>query len=262
MISLPESLKRFVLFITICLTSSSFGQITESFDALADGSYGDTEQTHAFDSGQWASLACIINSDKERGDSGRAVRFRYDNDVKSYLEFRGDNANGISGGIGTVSFWTRHWNDNGGTGVSFQVQYKQKDESIWTTVGLETEVSSASYIEQTFTVNQADNDLYLRIISVQNADCLLLDDFDLTGYTLGLKTPQHPVLLYPNPASSVVYILGSHPAENVQLYRLNGQMVDEHVRPKAIPVNDLHPGVYLLKIHTSSQVVNRKLAVY
>ena len=58
-----------------------------------------------------------------------------------------------------------------------------------TTVGLETEVSSASYIEQTFTVNQAANDLYLRIISVQNADRLLLDDFDLTGYTLGLKTP-------------------------------------------------------------------------
>ena len=109
---LPNSLKRFVLFITFCLNSSSFGQITESFDALADSSYGDSEQAHAFDSGQWASLACIINSDKERGDSGRVVRFRYDNDVKSYLEFRGDNANGISGGIGTVSFWTRHWNDN------------------------------------------------------------------------------------------------------------------------------------------------------
>ena len=62
----------------ICLSSISFGQITASFDALADGSYGDTEQTHAFDSGQWASLACIINSDKERGGSGRAVRFRHD----------------------------------------------------------------------------------------------------------------------------------------------------------------------------------------
>ena len=258
----PQSLKRFILFIAICLSSSSFGQITESFDALADGSYGDAEQTHAFDSGQWASLACIINAEKDRGDSGRAVRFRHDNDVKSYLEFRGENANGISGGIGTVSFWTRHWNDNGGAGVSFQVLYKQKDANTWTTVGSETEVSSASYIQQTFTINQAANDLYLRIISVQNADRLLLDDFELSGYTLGLDTPQHPVLLYPNPASHVVYVQGNELPEKVQLYTLTGQLVDEHVRSKAIPVRDLHSGVYLVKIHTASQVVSRKLVVY
>lgn len=255
-------MKRFVLFISICISGSSFGQITESFDDLADSSYGDTEQTHAFDSGQWASLACIINSDKERGDSGRAVRFRHDSDVKSYLEFRGENANGVSGGIGTVSLWTRHWNDNGGTGVSFKVEYKQKDESTWTTVGSVTEVTSASYVQQTFTVNQSDNDLYLRIISDQNTDRLLLDDFELTGYTLGLDTPQHPVLLYPNPASRVVYIQGSRPPEKVQLYTLNGQLVDEHVGSKAIPVRDLRPGVYLVKIHTASQVVSCKLVVY
>ena len=251
-----------MLCIAICLSSSSFGQITESFDALADGSYGDTEQTHAFDSGQWASLACIIKAEKERGDSGRAVRFRHDNDVKSYLEFRGENANGITGGIGTVSFWTRHWNDNGGTGVSFQVQYKQKDENAWTTVGSETEVTSASYAQQSFTINQAANDLYLRIMSVQNADRLLLDDFELMGYTLGLDTPQHPVLLYPNPASSVVYIQGSQPPEKVQLYTLNGQLINEYVGSKVIPVKDLKPEFYLVKIHTASQVVSRKLVVY
>ncbi|MGB2369758.1 MAG: T9SS type A sorting domain-containing protein [Flavobacteriaceae bacterium] len=104
--------------------------------------------------------------------------------------------------------------------------------------------------------------MYIRIISVQNADRLLLDDFELTGYTLGLDTPHHPVLLYPNPASHVVYIQGSRPPEKVQLYTLNGQLVDEHLRSKAIPVRDLHSGVYLVKIHTGSQVLNRKLVVY
>ena len=157
---------------------------------------------------------------KERGDSGRAVRFRHDNDVKSYLEFRGDNANGISGGIGTVSFWTRHWNDNGSTGVSFQVQYKQKAENAWTTVNSETEVSFTNYTQQSFTVNQAASDLYLRITSVQNTDRLLLDDFELTGYTLGLDTPQHPVSLYPNPASSVVCLQGSRPLKRFSFIRL------------------------------------------
>ena len=171
-----------MLFIAICITSSSFGQITESFDTLADGSYGDTEQTHAFDSGQWGSLACIINS--------------------------------------------------------------------------------ASYTQQSFTVNQAANDLYLRITSVQNTDRLLLDDFELTGYTLGLDTPQHPVSLYPNPASSVVYVQGNELPEKVQLYTLNGQLINEYVSSKVIPVKDLKPEFYLVKIHTASQVVSRKLVVY
>ena len=257
-----KSFVSYVFVVGIWTSGCSFGQITESFDALADGRYGDSEQTHAFDSGQWASLACIINAEKDRGDSGRAVRFRHEKEVKSYLEFRGEGANGISGGIGTVSFWTRHWNDEGGTGVSFQVQYKQKDASTWTAVGSETAVTSASYTKQTFTVNQAANDLYLRILSIQNEDRLLLDDFELTSYTLGLDTPQHPVLLYPNPTSHMVYTQGSRPPEKVQLYTLNGQLVDEHVRSKEISVKDLHPGVYLVKIHTASQVVRRKLVVY
>ena len=104
--------------------------------------------------------------------------------------------------------------------------------------------------------------MYLRITSVQNTDRLLLDDFELTSYTLGLDTPQHPVSLYPNPASSVVYIQASRPPEKVQLYTLNGQLIDEHVRSKAIPIIDLRPGVYLVKIHIASQVVSRKLVVY
>ena len=150
-----------MLFIAICLSSISFGQITESFDALADGSHANSCVR------LWTvGFACIINSDKERGDSGRAVRFRHDNDVKSYLEFRGENANGISSGIGTISFWTRHWNDNGGTGVSFQVQYKQKDASTWTTVDSETDMLSSS------------------IISVQNTDRLLLDVFAASRFAV------------------------------------------------------------------------------
>jgi hypothetical protein len=60
----------------------------------------------------------------------------------------------------------------------------------------------------------------------------------------------------------VVYIQGSRPPEKVQLYTLNGQLVDEHVRSKAITVRDLRPGVCLVKIRTGTQVVSRKLEVY
>jgi len=55
---------------------------------------------------------------------------------------------------------------------------------------------------------------------------------------------------------------GVAPPEKVQLYTLTGQLVDEHIRSKAIAVRDLHSGVYLVKIHTASQVVSRKLVVY
>lgn len=258
----PKSCISYVFVVGLWTSGCSFGQITENFDALADGSYGDEEQTHAFGSGQWASLACLINAEKDRGDGGRAVRFRHDNDVKSYLEFCGEGANGISGGVGTVSFWTRHWNDEGGTGVSFQVQYKQKDAPTWTAVGSETVVTSASYIQQTFTVNQAANDLYLRIQSVQNEDRLLLDDFELTGHTLGLDPLQHAAVLYPNPTSHMVYTQGCRPPEKVQLYTLTGQLVDEHIGSKAISVKGLRPGMYLIVIHTAKQVVRQKLVVY
>ena len=78
----------------------------------------------------------------------------------------------------------------------------------------------------------------------------------------GWTPPQHPVSLYPNPASRVVYVQGHKLPEKVQLYTLNGQLVDEHLRSKAIPVRDLHSGVYLVKIQTAGQVVSRKLVVY
>jgi hypothetical protein len=77
-----------------------------------------------------------------------------------------------------------------------------------------------------------------------------------------LDTPQHPVSLYPNPASHLVYVQGDELPEKVQLYTLTGQLVDEQVRSKAIPVRDLRSGLYLVKIHTASQVVSRKLVVY
>ena len=73
-------------------------------------SYGNQEETHAYTSGQWASLTCIINAENlERYREGGALWIQQY--IKSYLEFRGNNAEGITGGIGTISFWTRHWNE-------------------------------------------------------------------------------------------------------------------------------------------------------
>ena len=136
------------------------------------------------------------------------MRFGYDDTIKPYLEFCVNNAEGITSGIGTVSFWTRHWNDNGGESVSFRLEYKEKDANGWAPIGAETQVTSASYTKRTFAVNQASESLYLRIQFVRNDDRLMIDDFELTSYSLSIETHQQGLSFYPNPASEVVYLQG------------------------------------------------------
>jgi len=255
-------IKYFILILTLTISNYSFSQTTENFDAISDKSYGDQEETHAYTSGQWASLACIINADKFRGDTGKAVRFGYNNTIKSYHEFRGNNAEGITSEIGTISFWTRHWNDNGGEGVSFQLEYKEKDANGWTPIGAETQVTSASYTKQTFTVNQASESLYLRIRSVQNDDRLMIDDFELTSYSLSIETQKQGLSLYPNPASEMVYLQGVDSPTKAQIYTVSGQLVYEKINPKTIQVSDLQRGLYIVQIHTlNNEVLTRKLVV-
>ena len=255
-------IKCFILILTLTISNYSFSQTSENFDAISDIEYGDKEEIYAYTSGQWASLACVVNAEKSRGDTGKAVRFRYNNTIKSYLEFRGINSEGITGGIGTVSFWTRHWNDIGGEGVSFQLEYKEKDATVWTPIGAEIQVTSASYTKQTFAVNQASESLYLRIRSVQNDDRLMIDDFELASYYLSIETQKQDLSLYPNPASEMVYLQGVESPTKAQMYTVSGQLVYEKIHPKTIQVSDLQRGLCIVQIHTlNNEVLTRKLVV-
>lgn len=256
-------MKWFTLSFSVFFFVHTSGQVTENFDSLSDIIYGNEEEVHNLLSGTWVSLGCIINSDKERGDSGRAVRFRHNNETKSYLEFHGTNANGIAGGIGTVSFWVRHWTDNtGGSGVSFNVEYKQKDASTWTQVGNETQVSSPDYMQKSFTVNQSADDLYLRIISVGNTERLLLDDFELTGHTLGFENWHQSVSIYPNPTQiKTVYFQGMPGSKEVMIYDLHGKQLLHKTVNEHLNIESLVPGLYVAKIHVQQQIFTEKLVV-
>jgi hypothetical protein len=253
-------IKCFVLILILTISNYSFSQTTENFDTIFNIEYGDQEETHACASGQWASLACNVNADKFRGDTGKAVRFGYDNTIKPYLEFRVNKSEGITRGIGTVSFWTRHWNDNGGEGVSFQLEYKEKDANGRTPIGAETQVTSASYTKQPFAVNQASESLYLRIRSVQNDALLVIDDFELTSYSLSIETHKQGLSFYPNP--EMVYLQGVDSPTKAQIYTVSGQSVYKKRNPTTIQVSDLQRGVYIVQIHTlNNEVLTTKLVV-
>ena len=141
------------------------------------------------------------------------------------------------------------------------MEYKEKDANDWTPIGAETQVTSASYTKQTFTVNQASESLYLRIRSVQNDDRLMIDDFELTSYSLSIETLKQGLSLYPNPASEMVYLQGKSPTK-AQMYTVSGQLVYEKINPKTIQVSDLQRGLYIVQIHTlNNEVLTRKLVV-
>jgi len=255
-------MKWLALYIIVLFFLHTHGQVIENFDSLSDNTYGDSEEIHLSDSGEWASLACIIISSKERGDTGRGIRFRNDSEIKSYIEFRGADGNGIIGGVGTVSFWVRHWDDNGGDGVSFVVEYKKKEGLDWTQIGSETDVSSATYMKTSFTLNNVDNDLFIRIRSVNNDERLLLDDFELTGHTLGFENWHQSVSIYPNPTQiKTVYFQGIPGSKEVMIYSLHGKQLLHKTVNEHLNIESLVPGLYVAKIHVQQQIFTEKLVV-
>ena len=142
------------------------------------------------------------------------------------------------------------------------MEYKEKDANGWTPIGAETQVTSASYTKQTFTVNQASESLYLRIRSVQNDDRLMIDDFELTSYSLSIETQKQGLSLYPNHASEMVYLQGVDRPTKAQMYTVSGQLVYEKINSKTIQVSDLQRGLYIVQIHTlNNEVLTRKLVV-
>ena len=131
-----------------------------------------------------------------------------------------------------------------------------------TPIGAETQVTSASYTKQTFTVNQASESLYLRIRSVKNDDRLMIDDFELMSYSLSIETQKQGLSLYPNPASEMVYLQGVDSPTKGQMYTVSGQLVYEKINTKTIQVSDLQRGLYIVQIHTlNNEVLTRKLVV-
>jgi CRISPR/Cas system endoribonuclease Cas6 (RAMP superfamily) len=117
-------------------------------------------------------------------------------------------------------------------------------------------------MQKSFTVNQSADDLYLRIISVGNTERLLLDDFELTGYTLGFENWHQSVSIYPNPTQiKTVYFQGMPGSKEVMIYSLHGKQLLHKTVNEHLNVESLVPGLYVAKVHVQQQIFTEKLVV-
>jgi hypothetical protein len=74
---------------------------------------------------------------------------------------------------------------------------------------------------------------------------------------VGINNYQDNILIYPNPASSAVYITGADIA-NVKIFNNIGQLILTQHNTNAINVSELRNGIYFLFIETSTESITQK----
>ncbi|MBC8487205.1 MAG: DUF5017 domain-containing protein [Bacteroidetes bacterium] len=185
----------FLLFIN----NDSIADIYESFDGWSDGSYGTVSTYNSPTTGNWETYNSMCHSDNAL--SGNAIRFNDDSGENEYLLYTGLDGNGKDGGVGTISFWYRHW-DGDGSPVQFQVQYKQGAGS-WTNAGPVIDVTSTTYLEFSQAVNVLGDDISVQVISIDDAERLLIDDFTITDYSGGGNVPPSITNIVQTPYSGI-----------------------------------------------------------
>ena len=165
------------------LAGGASGGWTEDFDGwTTDGSYDGTAIYDHAGVGIWVSENALAGAENAR--SGYAVRFDDDDQPPPWLEFRGRDGDGIDGGVGTVSFYYRHW-DADGKAVAFQFQYRI-DGGAWVNAGAAVSVPNDTvYREFSHTLDLPVDNVALRILSTASGERLLIDDFTVTDVAGG-----------------------------------------------------------------------------
>lgn len=95
-----------------------------------------------------------------------------------------------------------------------------------------------------------------------NASALIAEFFESNSIVSSAKTVLQPisVSIYPNPASNYLSIESSYSVEKVEIYNIAGQQVYASVLPSfQIPLTNLSPGIYFMKIETEAGIDVKKL---
>ncbi len=154
----------------------SYSQINENFDGWTDGSYGAISSYNG-----WESNKGLTESANAR--SGKCVRLR--NQTNSYLEYVSSDGNGKDGGVGTISFWYRSW-DNSPTAI-YDVQ-ASINGNPYTNIGTQISTSSTTYAQWSFNLNNSSDNIKVKVVRV-SGERLLIDDFNITNYNVPCVEP-------------------------------------------------------------------------
>jgi hypothetical protein len=189
-------MKLTYILLFLCSVFTCLGQVDEDFDANFGSSYDDyinVGTNGGFD---------VINglsesSSNARGGSGRAVRLR--NNGSPSLTYSSSDGNGKDGGVGTVSFWYRHWDADGST-ITFDVEYSTNAGGMWNAIGSSTSATSTTYTQFTEVVDIAGDNILVRVNVTSPAERLIIDDFIITNFSSGCPIN----LTYSNPVCETV----------------------------------------------------------
>lgn len=72
---------------------------------------------------------------------------------------------------------------------------------------------------------------------------------------------ENKVSIYPNPASNFVQIYTDLQVTNLRVLSLNGQLISESMNTKKIDVENLKPGLYVLRITATEGTVTKRLVI-
>ncbi len=170
----------------LIMTSFVYADIFEDFEGWTDGSYGAVVTYDHTGVGWWASNNALVGT--YAYDGAKGVRFNDDSGANEYLEYQGLDTNGKDGGVGTVSFWYRHW-DADGSAVEFKIQ-KNVNGGGFVDVGSSQVVENDTVFHFfTIDVNDASDNIIVRVQSVQDLERLCIDAFTITDYTGGACNP-------------------------------------------------------------------------
>ena len=73
-----------------------------------------------------------------------------------------------------------------------------------------------------------------------------------------LNVVKNAPVIYPNPAKSVINIIGDTPSFNVTIYNVTGQKLIEAMRVNQINVETLTAGMYFIEIHEKNSYYTLK----
>jgi hypothetical protein len=182
-----------LIFIVVLFFASIYinAQITESFDSWTDAGYAGVSAA-TLGSGDWESNNALVGTDIPNSGA-KYVRFNDDSGSDEYLEYQGTDGNGKDNGLGTISFWYRHW-DADGSSVQFQVQYNQSGGG-WTNIGGVVTVTTTTYTQFVSTPNILGDDILIRVISIADAERLAIDDFEMYDYTAPCVADTEPTTI-------------------------------------------------------------------
>ncbi len=79
-----------------------------------------------------------------------------------------------------------------------------------------------------------------------------------------ISSDKSPVLIYPNPASSMVTIESSEMISKIEVYSLSGELIIQKISTSSrteINVNGFTPGMYITKVYLKNSSISKKLLV-